>query len=84
LRLLMMNLGMDMAEGVVREELESQNICVQGATQLRYGRRDQDPTKDRPPKPHFIVSMARGPEVKKCVHSPKSAACECRWRGSVS
>ena len=33
--------------------------------QLRSGRRDQDPTKDRPLTPHFIVSVARGPEVSK-------------------
>jgi hypothetical protein len=31
--------------------------------QLRSGRRDQDPSKDHPPTPHFIVSVARGPEV---------------------
>ena len=33
--------------------------------QLRSGRRDQDPTKDRPLTPNFIVSVARGPEVSK-------------------
>jgi hypothetical protein len=33
--------------------------------QLRSGRRDQDPAKDRPLTPHFIVSVARGPEVSK-------------------
>jgi hypothetical protein len=33
--------------------------------QLRSGRRDQDPAKDRPPTPHFIVSVARGPEVSR-------------------
>jgi len=54
-----------MPESVVREELESQGIHVQGITQLRSGRRDQDPTKDRPQTPHFIVSVARGPEVSK-------------------
>jgi len=47
------------------EELESLNICVQGVTQLRSGRRDPDPAKDRPPTPHFIVSVASGPEVSK-------------------
>jgi len=54
-----------MPESVVREELESLNICVQGVTQLRSGRRDPDPAKDRPPTPHFIVSVARGLEVTK-------------------
>jgi hypothetical protein len=64
-RLLVKNLGRGMPESVVREELGSLNIRVQGVTQLRSGRRDQDPTNDRPPTPHFIVSVARGPEVSK-------------------
>jgi len=64
-RLLVKNLGRSMPESVVGEELESVNIRVQGVTQLRSGRRDQDPSKDRPPTPHFIVSVARGPEVSK-------------------
>ena len=54
-----------MPESVVGEELESLNICVQCVTQLRSGRRHQDPAKDRPPKPHFIVSVTRGPYVSK-------------------
>jgi hypothetical protein len=64
-RLLVKNLGRGMPESVVREELESLKIRVQGAMQLRSGRRDQDPAKDRPPTPHFIVSVARGPEVSR-------------------
>jgi hypothetical protein len=49
--------------------MESLNIRVQGVTQLRSGRRNQDPAKDcTPTTPHFIVSVARGPEVLK-VHS---------------
>jgi hypothetical protein len=64
-RLLVKNLGRVMPESVVREELESLNILVQGVTQLRFARRDQDPAKDRPPNPHFIVSVARGPEVSR-------------------
>ena len=54
-----------MPESVVREELESLNICVQGVTQMRSGSRDQDPAKDCPPTPQFIVSVAQGPEVSK-------------------
>jgi len=54
-----------MPESVVRVELETLGIHVQGVTQLRSGRRAQDPTKDRPPTPHFIVSVARGPKVYK-------------------
>jgi len=64
-RLLVKNLGRGMPESVVREELESRNICVQGVTQLRSGRHDPDTAKDRPPTPNFIVSVARGPEVSK-------------------
>ena len=64
-RLLVKNLGKVIPESVVREELESLNIRVHGVMQLRSGRRDQDPTKDRPPTPHFIVSVARVPEVSK-------------------
>jgi hypothetical protein len=42
-RLLVKNLGKVMPESVVREELELLDIHVQGVTQLRSGRRDQDP-----------------------------------------
>jgi len=52
-----------MPESVVREELEALDIHVQEVMQLRSGRRDQDPAKDQPLAPHFIVSVARGPEV---------------------
>jgi hypothetical protein len=47
-RLLVKNLGRGMPESVVREELDSQDIHVQGVLQLRSGRSDQDPTKERP------------------------------------
>jgi hypothetical protein len=49
IQVLVKNLGKRMPESVVREELESMNIQVQGVIQLRSGRRDQDPAKDRPP-----------------------------------
>lgn len=62
-RLLVKNLGKRMSETVVREELEVLGICVQGVLQLRFGRRDQDPDKDRSVTPHFTVSVARGPDV---------------------
>jgi hypothetical protein len=45
------NLSKLMPESVVREELESLNVQIQGVIQLRSGRRDQDPAKDRPPTP---------------------------------
>jgi hypothetical protein len=64
-RLLVKNLGRGMPESVVREELDALDIYVQGVIQLHSGRRDQDPTKDRPLTPHFIVSAARALEVSK-------------------
>jgi hypothetical protein len=78
-RLLVRNLGRGVPESVVREELESLNIHVQGVMQLRSGRRDQDPAKDRPPTPHFIISVARGPEVSKV----RSLTEHCGLRVSV-
>jgi len=50
-RFLVNNLRRCMPESVVREELESLNIRVQGDTFVRSGRRDQDPSKDRLPTP---------------------------------
>jgi len=46
--LLVKNLGRHMPEDVVREELESLGICVQGVLQLRSGRRDQEAAKAHP------------------------------------
>ena len=54
-----------MPESVVREELETLANHVQEVTQLRSCRRDQDPNKDHLPTPHFIVSVARGPEMSR-------------------
>ena len=78
-RPLVKNLGRGMPESVVREELESLDICVKGVKQLRSGRRDQDPTKHRPLTPQFIVSVARGPEVYKV----RSITELCGLRASV-
>ena len=63
-RLLIKNLGR-MPESDMLEDLGSLDIHVQGVMQIRSCRRDQDPVKDCPPTPHFIVSMTRGPEVSK-------------------
>jgi len=78
-RFLLKNLGRGMPESVVREELVSLDIRVQGDTQLHSSRRDQDPAKDRPFTPHFVVSVARGPEVSKVF----SITELCRLRMSV-
>jgi hypothetical protein len=64
-RLLVKKLGRDMPVSVVREEMESLDIRVQGVKQLRSGSRDQEPGKDRPLTPHLIVSVVREPEVSK-------------------
>ena len=61
-RLLIKNLGRRVPEDV-REEVGALGICVQGVMQLRSGRRDRDPEKNRPVTPHFIVTVARGSEV---------------------
>jgi hypothetical protein len=54
-----------MTEGVVLEELVSLGIRVQGVMHLRSGRRDQEPGKNGPPSPYFILSVVRGPEVSR-------------------
>jgi hypothetical protein len=54
-RLFITNLGRQMPDSVVREELESMGICVQGVMQFRSWRRDLDASKYRPSTPHFIV-----------------------------
>ena len=64
-RLLSKNLGRQMPEDVVREELGTLDVCVQGVFQLRSGRRDQEASKARTLTPHLIVSVAREPEVVK-------------------
>jgi len=63
-RLLVKNLGRHMLEDVVREELENLGIRIQGVLQLPSGRRDQA-AEACPLTPHFIVSVARGPDVAK-------------------
>jgi hypothetical protein len=64
-RLLLKKLGKRMPEAEIKEELKALRISVQAVVQLRSNRRDQDPEKNRPLTPHFIVSVARGPEVAK-------------------
>jgi hypothetical protein len=68
-----------MPESVLREEVEALDIHVQGDMQLRSGRRDQNPAKDRPITSLFIVSVARGPEVSKM----RSITDVCGLRVSV-
>jgi hypothetical protein len=46
-RILVKDPGRGMPQSVAREELEALDNHFQGVMQLRSGRRDQDPTKDR-------------------------------------
>jgi hypothetical protein len=61
--LLLKNVGKRMPEAKIREELGAFYINMQALIQLQLKRRDQDPGKDRPLTTHFIVSVARGPDV---------------------
>jgi hypothetical protein len=78
-RLLLRNLGRRMPQSVVREELEDLDMHVQGVRHLRSSRHDQDPIKDGPLNPNFIVSVRGGPRYVRRDLSPNSAVCECRW-----
>jgi hypothetical protein len=60
--LLVKNLGRQMLDSVVREELEALGIRVQGFLQHRSARRDHDTSKDRPLTSRYTVSVAGGPE----------------------
>ena len=69
-------------ENFVREELESLNIRIKGVIQLRSGRRDKDPAKERPPNPTSWYRWREGLSCWKCDHSRNSAGWECRWSGT--
>lgn len=95
-RLLIKNLGRRMTEDVAREELAALGVCVQGVMQFLSGRPDRGLEKDRKVTSHFIVTVARNPEVTKersitqfCGHNvmvknytaPKgSLQCKCCQR----
>jgi hypothetical protein len=64
-RLLLKYVGKRMPEAEIKEELEALSISVQVVMHLRSKLRDQDPEKDRPLTPHYVVSVARGTEVAK-------------------
>jgi hypothetical protein len=81
-RLLIKNLGRQMPEDVVREELETLDIYVQGVLQLRSGRRDQEASKASTLTPHFTVSVARGPEVMKLHSLTELCSLRVSWRCS--
>jgi hypothetical protein len=64
-RLLLENVGKVMPEAELKWEFEALHIHVQAVMQLRSRRRDHDVEKDRPLTPHFVVSVARDPDVAK-------------------
>jgi hypothetical protein len=57
--------GKRMPEAEIWEELLALHINVQAVMQFRSKQRDQYPKNDRPLTLHFIVSVARGPDVAK-------------------
>jgi hypothetical protein len=66
-RLLVKNLGRGRPASVVREELESLNIRVQGFMQLPSDRRYQDATKDRPPTPTSLYQWREVLSVESAI-----------------
>jgi hypothetical protein len=65
IRLLLKNLSKRMLEAKIKEELEALHINIEAVMLLRSKGRDQDPEKDGPLTPHFVLSVARGPKVAK-------------------
>jgi hypothetical protein len=62
--LLVKNLGKQITKSVVREGAgNAEHLFTHHAKTLRL--RDQDPAKERPPNPHFIVSVAQVPDVSR-------------------
>jgi hypothetical protein len=64
-RILLKKVGKRMPESEIKEELEALSISLQAVRQHRSKRRDQDPEKNRPLTTHFVLSVARGPDVAK-------------------
>jgi hypothetical protein len=65
MRLLIKNLGRHTPEGVLKEELENLGISLQAVLQLRSGHSGQETSNAHPLTPHFIVSVARGPDMAR-------------------
>lgn len=63
-----------MPDSYVWEELEALDIRVQEARLLRSGRRVYYTTKNRPPAPPYVVSLARGQSSRKFDSYLNSAA----------
>jgi hypothetical protein len=54
-----------MPKAKIKEELEALHINVQALMQLRWNRREEDPEKELPVTPHFIMSVGPGPDLTK-------------------
>jgi hypothetical protein len=67
-RLLVKNLGRQMSEGIIQEQIKTLVICTQGILQLCSGHSDQEASNVRSLTPHFILSVVQGSEVTK-LHS---------------
>jgi hypothetical protein len=61
---LLKNLGKHIPESVVREELETLGINMQGVLQLLSGRHDPYVARDCNPRSHFIVVVPREAEAQ--------------------
>jgi len=79
-RLLVKNLGRGMPESIVREQLESLNICVQGVTSCDLAVAIPTPTRTALPPPTSLCLWRADLSCPRCDHSPNSAVSECRWR----
>ena len=64
-RLLLKNLGRGMPESVVREELESLEFSCLGSHAAAFRPSRPGPSQGPLSHTHFVLSVARGPEVSK-------------------
>jgi hypothetical protein len=79
--LMVKNLGRQIPEDVVRQELETLGSSVEGVLQIRSARREQKASKTRPITPHFYcVSSAGDQKWRNCILWSNSAVCESQWR----
>lgn len=78
-RLLFKNLGRQMPEDVIQEELEALFFSVQGVFHLCSGHQYQNTSKACHLTPNLVVSVAQGCKVLK-VHSLTCVACKSWWR----
>ena len=76
-RLLVKNLGRGMPESVVREELETLGIHVEGARSCIPAVVTRTPPRTVLPPPTSLYQWREGMRCPRCAQSQNSAACEC-------